>query len=215
MMGVMRPPGVQDRIRQLLENERDAILSRSEYTLRAHLTDFIALCAGLWYWDQPVNVVLQRYRDAWRYIDDPRQRRTGTDFESRSVACVRELRPEVGQLADFVEAASFEEQDAAVEPLLRIPPGVLLGEVGPDCYFHLACWNEANALAERVQTPYRAARRVINMRIHEPPDVYGLIPPLSDLVERYEDEPDARPATGATIEGVFSGYRERVPWPLS
>lgn len=215
MMSIVRPPGVQHRIRQLLADEWDDVHSRPEYALRVHLTDFIALCAGLWYWDQPVNTVLQNYRDARRHIDDPRQLRTGTDFERRSIACMRELEPEVGQLADFVEAASFEEQDAAVEPLLRIPPTLLLGEVNPDCYFHLACWNEANAVAEGVQTPYRAARRVINMKIHEPSDVHGLISVLTDPVERYEDEPGARPATGAAIGEVFSDYRERTPWPVA
>ena len=159
--------------------------------------------------------MLRKYRDAWWYLDDPEQTRTGTDFERRSIECLRTLRPQLGDLVDFAEAASFDEQENAVEPLLRIPPTLVLGRVGDDCYFHLACWNEANALAEGVQTPYRAARRVINMKIHEPPDVYGLIAPLTGLVERYEDEPDTRPATGATTRAVFSDYRERAPWPLT
>lgn len=53
------------------------------------------------------------------------------------------------------------------------------------------------------------------MRIHEPPEVFGLIPPLAVLVERYEDEPDARTATGEEIVGVLAAYCERAPRPLS
>jgi hypothetical protein len=211
----MRPPGVQHRIRQLLEEEQDDVRSRPECALRVSLTDFVALCAGLSYSDHPVNTVLLKYHDTWRHLDDPLQVRTGTDFERRGIDCLRQLRPEVGDLADFVEAASFDEQESAVEPLLRIPPRVVLGEVAAGSHFHLACWNEANALLEGVQTPYRAARRIINTKIHEPPDVFGLIPTLTVLVERYEDEPDARPATGEAIVGVLSDYRERAPWPLA
>jgi hypothetical protein len=214
-MGVMRPPGVQHRIRQLLDDEWNDVHSRPERALRVNLTDFIGLCARLWYSDQPVITVLRKYRAAWQHVDDPRQVRTGTDFERRSIACLRELRPEVGYLADHAEALSFDEQGTAVEPLLRIPPGVVLGEVGPDSYYHLACWNEANALMEGVQTPYRAARRVINMKIHQPPDVYELIPRLTELVERYEDEPDVRGATGEVIVAVLSDYVERAPWPVT
>jgi hypothetical protein len=66
-----------------------------------------------------------------------------------------------------------------------------------------------------MQTPYRAARRIINMKIFEPPDVYELIPRLTELVERYEDQPDARDGTGETINGVLSDYVERAPWPVA
>jgi hypothetical protein len=215
MMGGMRPPGVQHRIRQLLDDEWDAVHSRPERALRANLTDFIGLCARLRYWDHPVNTVLRRYRDTWRHLDDPRQVRTGTDFERRCITCMRELRPEIGHVADNVETASFDEQESVVDTLLQVPPRVVLGEVNPDSYYHLTCWNQANALVEGVQTPYRAARNISNMKIHEPPDVYGLIPPLTELAERYEDDPDARPATGEAIVDLLAAYLGRAPWPVA
>jgi hypothetical protein len=209
----MRPPGVQQRIRKLLDDEWEHVHSQPDLAFRVNLTDFIGLAARLWYHDHPIATVLNRYRTTRALMDDPLQRRTGTDFERAGIDCIRQLEPELGRFVhEPAELAPFEEQDSTERPLLQIPPRVLLGEVGPDSYYHLACWNEANSLVEGVQTPYRAAQRTVNMRIHEPPDAYGLLPELTGLVIRYEDVPDLRRETGELITAVFVRYIERVPW---
>ncbi len=168
------------------------------------------MCERVYGWRNAAVGVQHRIRRLTQQV------RTGTDFERRSIECVRQLRPELGRFVrEPVERASFDEQDGAEGPLLHVPPMVLLGEVNADCYYHLACWNEANALVEGMQTPYRAAQRIANMRIHEPPDVYGLIPALTELVVQYEDHPELRRAAGESIVALLASYIERAPWPLT
>lgn len=209
----MRPPGVRQRIEHLLDSEWNYVHSRPEHLLRANLTSFISLCGRLWYSDHPVTTILKRYHEACAYLDDPSQVKTHSDFENKSIACVEQLRPEIGELAGKpAENISLDEQEDAREPLLRIPPMTLLGEVNPECYFHLVCWNEANSLIEGVQTPYRAARQIANMGFHNAADPYGLVDPLTDLAVRYEDYQDERSETGQEIAALLAVYVTLVPW---
>lgn len=181
----MRPPGVRQRIESLLDSEWHDIHSRPERLLRVNLTSFVSLCGRLWYSDHPVTTVLKRYHEVCTYLDDPSQVKTHSDFENKSIACVEQLRPEIEELAGTpAENISFDEQEGAREPLLRVPPLTLLGEVNPECYFHLVCWNEANSLMEGVQARYRAARQIANMGFHNPADPYSLVEPLTDLAVR-------------------------------
>ncbi len=138
---------------------------------------------------------------------------THSGFENKSIACVEQLCPELAELAEMsAEDIPFDEQEDARELLLRVPPMTLLGEVNPECYFHLVCWNEANSLVEGVETPYRAARQIANEGFHNPADPYGLIEPLADLAVRYEDHPDERGETGEEIIALLAAYITRVPW---
>jgi hypothetical protein len=78
----------------------------------------------------------------------------------------------------------------------------------------LVCWNQANAVAEGAQRPYRAARAISAEGLHEPVDAFGLIEPMTALTEHYEDVPEAREATGAEIMRVLDAFRAAAPWPL-
>lgn len=212
----MRPPGVRQRIRQLSDSEWEYLRSRPERLLRVSLTSLINLCARQRYHDDPVIYALEKYQRVCSYLDDPSQARTHSDFETKSIACVMELRAEIGQTADKpLEDISFDEQDALHEPLVRIPPRVILGEVNPDCYFHLICWNQANSLIEGFRTPYLAARAIANMDIHEPADPFGLITPLDELAMRYEDYPDERARIAEEITARLSEFVSRAPWGRS
>lgn len=189
--------------------------SWSERALRVHLTSFVNLCARQAHHDHPMTTVLHRYREVTALLDDPRQRRTGADFERRSLACVRQLRPLIGDTAHRNGAeVPFEQQERAREPLLQIPPMTILGEASPGWPFDLVCWNEANSLVEGVQTPYRAARHIANEAFHEPDDPFGLIAPMTELAERYEDHPASREATAADVRAVLSDFLARAPWPI-
>jgi hypothetical protein len=92
-------------------------------------------------------------------------------------------------------------------------PWTILGECEHESHFDLVCWNEANALAEDVQRPYLAARHIAAEDFHRPLDRFGLIAPMTELAERYEDFPDDRAGIGAEIEAQLDAYRARAPWP--
>ncbi len=79
-------------------------------------------------------------------LDDPTQVRTHTAFEERCIVCIERLRPQILDLATIASSLTLEEEDAVCEPLLRIPPMALLGEVNDRCYFHMICWNDAPRL---------------------------------------------------------------------
>lgn len=96
-----------------------------------------------------------------------------------------------------------------------MPPQVLLGELGPNSSFDLLCWNAANSLVEGVKRPYFAARPVVHAAYHRPADPYGLVPPLTELTERYEDEPDRRTETAEEITAVLTRLLEVAPWPVA
>jgi hypothetical protein len=195
--------------------EWNLVHSWSDRALRVHLTSFVNLCARQWHHDHPMSTVLRRYREVTALLDDPQQARTGSDFEARSLTCVEKLRPLIGELAERDPSeVSFEQQENAREPLLWVPPMEILGEASPGWPFHLLCWNEANSLAEGVQTPYRAARHIATEAFHEPNDPFGLIEPMTELAERYEDHPDSRDEIAIEIQSVLSDFLARAPWPV-
>jgi hypothetical protein len=190
--------------RQLVESWRDR-------ALRVHLTVFVDLCARLWFGDHGVDVALRRFDVVEGLLDDPGQTRTGTDFESRCLDAVRELAPMVSGLSE----RPLDEQDSVRDVLVSVPPWTILGECERESHFHLVCWNEANALAERVQRPYLAARHIGDEDFHQPLDRFGLIAPMTELAERYEDFPGDRAAIGAEIEAQLDEFRAGAPWPIT
>ncbi|GAA0926751.1 hypothetical protein [Pseudonocardia zijingensis] len=200
-------------MRELQDREWDLVHSWLDRALRVHLTSFVNLCARQYHHDHPMTTVLRRYREVVTFLDDPRQIRTGSDFETRSLTCIEQLRPLIGELAE--RDATFEEEERARDPLLWIPPMTILGEAGPGWPFHLVCWNTANALAEGVETPYRAARHIANEAFHEPDDPFGLIAPMTELAERYEDHPHLREQTADQVRATLFDFVDRAPWPLA
>lgn len=211
----MRPAGVRQRVRELQEREWDLVHSWSDRALRVHVTSFVNLCARQWHHDHPMTTVLRRYREVIALMDDPRQRRTSSDFEARSLACVDQLRPLIGELAERDSTdVQFEQLERARDPLLWIPPMTILGEASPGWPFNLLCWNEANSLVEGVQTPYRAARHIATEAFHQPDDPFDLIAPMTELAERYEDYPSSRESTAAEVRSALSEFLARAPWPL-
>jgi hypothetical protein len=211
----MRPVGVRQRIRELQDSEWQLVHSWSDRALRVHLTSFVNLCARQWHHDHPMTTVLRRYREVTARVDDPRQLRTGSDFETRSLVCVEQLHPRIGDVAERDSAeVPFEQLERARDPLLWIPPMMILGEASPGWPFNLLCWNEANSLVEGVQTPYRAARHIANEAFHDPDDPFGLIGPMTELAERYEDHPSSRESTAAEVRSTLSDFLARAPWPL-
>jgi hypothetical protein len=199
-----------------MRSERDIVESWTDRRMRVRLTTLINLCAGLGFDDHPVSTVLRCFGQLESCVSDPAQVRSGSDFEARALACAAGLRPIIGEMsARPIEAVPFDEQDGALEPLLAIPPWTILGEAGPDCYFNLICWNEANALAEGMQRPYRAASRISAEGFHEPTDAFGLVAPMAELTERYEDHPAERDGTAAEIVRVLDDFRAHAPWPIT
>jgi hypothetical protein len=211
--GVVRPEGVYQRFLELREEREKRARRHPEYRLRSTLASFISLCGRRWYADHPVSRTLDAYYDVILSLDDPGQVRTHSDFEERCIVCIEQLRPEVLDFAKIASSLTFEEEDAADEPLLRIPPMVLLGEVDEQCYFHMVCWNDANCVVEEVVEPYWAARGIANMGFFEPDDPYEMVGPCTALAERYEDFPPERDATAAKITDLLTTYLTKVPWP--
>jgi hypothetical protein len=202
-------------MQEVARQELGMVESRTQWRLRVRLMSLIDLCARLSFDDHPVSVVLKCYRQVDDLLTEPGQARAGTDFEARCLRCVDLLRPVIGAMAARpVEEVPFGEQDGVVAELVSIPPEVVLGQAGPGSQFDLLCWNQANALAEGVQRPYRAARAIAAEGLHDPVDVFGLIEPMTELIERYEDQPQARPATAAEIARILDAYRAAAPWPV-
>jgi hypothetical protein len=209
----VRPAGVRQRFIALREERAKRARRHPEHRLRATLATFISLCARRRYNDHPVSQTLDAYYDVILSLDDSTQLRTHTDFEERCIVCIEQLRPEIVDFAKIASSLTLEEEDAALEPLLRIPPLVILGELDDQCYFHMTCWNDANCVVEEVLEPYWAARGIANMGFFEPDDPYGLIEPLTALAERYEDYPAQREVAAAEITTLLTAYLTRVPWP--
>jgi hypothetical protein len=191
--------------------ERRLVESWRERTLRVQLTAFVDLCARLWFGDHGVTAVLRRFDAVEAMLDDPAQTRTGSDFETRCLDVVRELTPMVSGLSE----RSLDEQDSVRDVLVSVPPWTILGECEQESHFDLVCWNEANALAEQVQRPYLAARHIAAEDFHQPLDRFGLIAPMTELAERYEDHPDGRATIAAEIGAELAAFRARAPWPIT
>ena len=135
---------------------------------------------------------------------------TGSDFETRCLGAVYELRPVVTGLS----TGSSDAQDSVVDVLTRVPPLMILGECDDESHFDLICGNEANALAEGVQRPYLAARHIASEDFHEPVDRFGIVGPMTELAVRYEDRPEERDALALEIARQLDAYRARAPWPI-
>jgi len=211
----VRPEGVRERVRQLVEDERAVVDSWTDRLLRRELRYFVTMCALLGYSDHSAAVVVRGFRGVDAALVDPDQIRTGSDVEARSLAVVEELRPILGPLAARGDdQLTLDELDGAVAPVLDIPPRVILGDDGPDRYFDLVCWNEANAVAEGMQRPYFAAARISNEGFHKPLDRFELVEPLSAMVFRYEDVPERRDDTARAIVETLAAFRAAAPWPL-
>ncbi len=155
--------------------------------------------------------MLRRFDSAVALLDDPGQRRTGSDFETRCLAVVHELRPLLGGLS----RAPLDAQDSVLDVLISVPPLAILGECGPESHFDLVCWNEANSLAEDVQRPYLAARHIASEDVHAPADRFGIVGPMTELAVRYEDRPDERDVVAVEIARQLGAFRARAPWPIS
>jgi len=207
----MRPDGVHERIRELGRSERRLVESWTDRAFRVQLTYFVDLCARLWFPDHGPGVVLRQFDTVVGLLDDSAQLRTGSDFETRCLAAVRELRPMVGGLSQ----ASLDAQDSVVDVLTQVPPLLILGECEHESHFDLVCWNEANSLAENVQRPYLAARHIASEDFHEPADRFGIVGPMTELAERYEDRPHERDAIAAEIARELDAFRARAPWPIT
>ncbi|MEJ3652446.1 hypothetical protein WEH80_05530 [Actinomycetes bacterium KLBMP 9759] len=210
-----RPDGVRHRMMAVAVEERRLLDSRPGLVLRASVRRFVDACARLVHFDHPVTAVVRSFRDVDSLLPAPGQFTTGSDFERRCFALVEELRPVLSGLAARLDAGiSQDEQNGIREPVLRIPSLVLLGEVPPDFPFELVCWNEANAVAEGVQRPYLTAELIRLEGSHAPADRFGLVGPMTELAIRFEDVPDARPATAMEIEAVLADFCSRAPWPV-
>ncbi|WP_143517366.1 hypothetical protein [Pseudonocardia sp. MH-G8] len=202
-------------MQELQNQEWNVVHSWPDRALRVHLTSFVNLSARQQHHDHPMTTVLRRYREVTALLSDPLQVRTGSDFETRSFACVEQLRPLIGDLAERdATEVTFEQQEDARQPLLWILPMTILGEASPGWPFHLLCWNEANSLAEGFQTPYRAARHIAAEAFHEPADPFDLIASMTTLTERYEDDPASREETAAKVRSALSEFLIRAPWPI-
>ena len=101
-----------------------------------------------------------------------------------------------------------------LDVLTAVPPLMILGDSGPESHFDLVCWNEANSLAENVQRPYLAARHIASEDVHAPRDRFGLVGPMTELAERYEDRPDEREEIAIDIARELDAFRARGPWPV-
>jgi hypothetical protein len=110
---------------------------------------------------------------------------------------------------------SLDEQDGVRDVLVSVPPWTILGECERESHFDLVCWNEANALAEKMQRPYLAARHIAAEDFHQPLDRFGLIAPMTDLAERYEDRQAEREEIAAEITRELEAFRARAPWPIT
>lgn len=213
-MVIMRPAGVLQRFREVRQSEWDHVFAHPENAFRARLMSFVDLCGRLRFFDLPDRAVLLEFREAYALVDDPTQRRTDTGFEHRSIECLRRLHHVVGEyVAGLPDTASVLEEDRLHEPLVTVPPSVLLGSAGREQSFEMVCWNNANCLVEGITTPWLAARGIAHIGYHQPADAYGLVSPLTALTERYEDHPESRAESAEEITAVLTRFLDVAPWP--
>jgi hypothetical protein len=211
----VRPAGVLQRFRGLVAEDARHVDAHPELRLRTELTRFVHVAARQWYADLPLSSAMDSLWTTAGYLYDPTQLRTETDFESRSVDCLQQLRRAVEEFTSrHPDATPIEVDDSLLGPFVHVPPTVLLGGEGPDSHFDLICWNAANSLLEGIRRPYWAAQPVVHAGYHRPADVYGLLPALAPLTERYEDYPDEREETAEEIAAVLTRFLDVAPWPL-
>ena len=79
----------------------------------------------------------------------------------------------------------------------------------------LATIDELRPMVADVQRPYLAARHIAAEDFHQPLDRFGLIAPMTELAERYEDHPDDRATIAAEIGAELAAFRTRAPWPIT
>ena len=188
------------------------VASWRERALRRALHGFVDACARQH--DYKFDSMIDCFARVEELLADPGQVRTGTDIERRSLELVDLMRPVlspfVGRTDDDVPPGVKEATTLAGSTVET----VLMGEAAP--WFDVVCWNEANAVAESVQRPYLAASMIRLESDHDGVvDRFGIVPPLFDLLVRYEDEPDTRDATAAEITAVLDDFRARAPWPIA
>lgn len=202
---------------QLVEAERSVLWSWPERALRIDLGSLITRCGGLGWSDHPVDLVLDLFVEVDALLADESQTRTGSDFETRCLGVVDELRPIVQPvLAKPRSALTLDDRDAIQPILVDVPLRGILGSTEmPDRLFDLISWNEASTLDEGMNRPYFAARRIVRQSIFRPQDRFRLLDPLESLVVRYEDEPDVRDETAAEIVALLDDFRARAPWPVT
>ena len=209
-----RPLGVVERFRELTADDRDHSRAHPELHLRIELTAFMVVSARQRYQDLPLGTTIDQFYTTWFALREPAQRRTHSEFENRSIECVRRLHPLVDGYAERnPDADPLDVDDALRRLFVDVPPQVVLGELGPNSSFDLICWNAANSLAEGVKRPYFAARPVVHAAYHRPADPYELLPQLSPLAERYEDHPESRAETADEITAVLLRFLDVAPWP--
>jgi len=210
-----RPPGVIERFRELTADDRNHARRHPELRLRLEVADFVVLSARQRYRDVALDRTADQFWTAWFALREPDQHLTHTDFEDRSIACLRRLHPLIDGYAErHPDADPLDVDDGLRRLFVDVPPQVLLGELGPNSSFDLLCWNAANSVAEGVKRPYFAARPVVHAAYHHPADPFGIVAPLTELAERYEDCPDDRPAIAEEITAVLTRFLEVAPWPL-
>jgi hypothetical protein len=176
--------------------------------LRVAVRRLVDLYARLGEADDWIGAVLRTVREIDRLSADPAQRRTGSDFETRCLACVDQLRSIIG------DRDAPLDREALWAALQRVPPLAILGGKTPDISFDLVCWNEANCVEEHVQRPFLAAALIRLEGDHRPADRFGLVEPMTELAIRYEDVPEERAGTAAEITRMLAGFRARAPWPV-
>ncbi len=213
--GPTRPPDVLERFRRLTAENREHVHAHPELALRVELSWFITSAARQRHQDLPVSATLDQFYAAYFALREPGQRRTGSDFEKRCIDTVQRPHPLVDDYAERnPEAGPPDVADAVQDYFVRVPPATVLGETGPESNFGLICWNAAHVLVEGIVRPCWAARPVVHAGYRRPADVYGFLPALAPLTERYEDHPDGRPAAAEEITGVLTRFLEVAPWPL-
>lgn len=210
-----RPLGVVERLRALVADDRNYRNERPELRCRVELADFLVLSARQRWSDLPIGDTLDQFYEAYFALRDPGQWRSHSEFEGRCVDCVQQLHQAVDGYAErHPEVDPLDVDDAVRRFFVDVPPQVVLGELGPNSSFDLICWNAANSLVEGVKRPYFAARPIVHASYHKPADPYGIVAPLTELTERYEDHPDDRPDTAEEITAVLTQFLEVAPWPL-